>query len=497
MEGKTAVALCALLLLASFGCVGSGGTTPSGTGFWVWNWNIIAAIAFAIVALLLAIGYMASVLLGDDKMRAFVKKELGQLAISAMLIIFVTGAFIWGMDSLLKSVITMPGITDGDWQNYVNNAVCCDTSSGQLCPMGEQKMPCHIAVAQDFLELLYEGLKISSISFFLNHWFSAFFSFLNVSLSARVVVSVASLSIRPFAFMSLNADMFSILFDLAMKNMMLVRVQQVFIDFMLVAFFPVMLSMGLVLRIFYFTRKLGGLLIALSLSMYYVFPMFYVLSDAIFFELVGGWTVDKPPDLGVGFDQTESMPFMEQPWLFNATGLADLQNQLIAGGYVTGTEELGRLDDFADDAEVDAIALEGDDGRQYIVKKDPVDQYKFSAYGQFAEFESGASSSFSTPTNVMDICGDPSQEDIDYNVNNANMFEKNWEGIQGGAYVNAGNFISLNAFSIGGPMASLAALMVFTLVTPFLALMTTLAAFKQFSGMLGGDVEIALISRLL
>jgi hypothetical protein len=39
--------------------------------------------------------------------------------------------------------------------------------------------------------------------------------------------------------------------------------------------------------------------------------------------------------------------------------------------------------------------------------------------------------------------------------------------------------------------------MVFTLVTPFLALMTMLASFKYFSPLIGGDVEISLLSRLI
>ena len=51
--------------------------------------------------------------------------------------------------------------------------------------------------------------------------------------------------------------------------------------------------------------------------------------------------------------------------------------------------------------------------------------------------------------------------------------------------------------AVDGPIAHLALLMVFTLFIPFLALMTTLAAFKVLSPLLGGDVEISLLSRLI
>ena len=52
-------------------------------------------------------------------------------------------------------------------------------------------------------------------------------------------------------------------------------------------------------------------------------------------------------------------------------------------------------------------------------------------------------------------------------------------------------------FAPDGPLSNLAMLMVFTVVTPFLALMTVLASFKYFSPLIGGDVELSLLSRLI
>ena len=73
-----------------------------------------------------------------------------------------------------------------------------------------------------------------------------------------------------------------------------------------------------------------------------------------------------------------------------------------------------------------------------------------------------------------------------------------WDFLEGGAwYSQFLGFITGGAFEEDGPIAHLALLMVFTLFIPFLALMTSLAAFKVLSPLLGGDVEISLLSRLI
>lgn len=43
------------------------------------------------------------------------------------------------------------------------------------------------------------------------------------------------------------------------------------------ALFPVLLVLGIILRTFFFTRKLGGLLLAIALCIYTIYPMMYIL----------------------------------------------------------------------------------------------------------------------------------------------------------------------------------------------------------------------------
>ena len=77
-------------------------------------------------------------------------------------------------------------------------------------------------------------------------------------------------------------------------------------------------------------------------------------------------------------------------------------------------------------------------------------------------------------------------------------FGNSWSKFEGGGWFSQfGTFASGQGFSEKGPIANLAFLMIFTVFVPFLSLMTTLAAFKLLSPMIGGDVEISLLSRLI
>ena len=215
--------------------------------------------------------------------------------------------------------------------------------------------------------------------------------------------------------------------------MMILRAQQIFLDFLWYPFFPVMISMGLVLRIFYFPRKLGGMLIAISLALYIVFPMFYVLSNAILWG------------------------FMEHGQAGNWEHFGNTYSGPIAGGE-------------------DVPASGGP----------PVAPQK------------RATDMFLEPALKVDLCNSSSQGEQDAMQSAMDGVSGKWDFYEGGKwYSQVLNFATGKAFEPGGPIAHLALLMVFTLFIPFLSLMTSLAAFKALSPLLGGDVEISLLSRLI
>ncbi|MFA6328158.1 MAG: hypothetical protein WCY41_01805 [Candidatus Micrarchaeia archaeon] len=416
-----------LLLFASFGCTSppSGAATPKTSSM---GWNLLVGVAVMIVVLLLALGYMVAAFLGDDRLKAWVSRELGQVFFSVVIIVVVV-ALAGSLDQWLNLLSLAGGST---WQNYVSTGVCCP--AGGACSFPTSSQPrgraCHIEIASDYLQVLYESTRQSASADLSNYGMFAFLSHLSVSKSL-VLKYLAINSTMPFAGLELAAEFFSNLFDLSIKTMMLLRAQQIFLDFMWYPLFPVMLSMGLVLRIFYFTRKLGGLMIALGLSFYVVFPMFYVLANGIMWGFM-----DNPASLSVGMtynsDQTTGTPLP----LYGQNQLAPQQR---------------------------------------------------------------AKNVFNSGTSVdIDICNASTVQEFNAAASEFDRFGSSWNTFEGGKwYQQFWTFISVRAFSLDGPIANLAFLMVFTMIIPFLSLMTSLAAFKVLSPMIGGDVEISLLSRLI
>jgi len=439
-------ALAFALLLLSFGCAAPGGGTPK--HFWVWGWESLIPGAIMVVVLALALGQMAGTFLNDEKIKAWVKHEVGQLVFS-LLILTCAVLLIQGLDQWLKYTSALSD--DPRWTSYVINSVCCDSSTGACPPGPVRKRACHIELASDYLQLLYDTARLNAVTHLSNYWWYGFLSNLSFSISPLVTDKGPGFSIRPFAGLAMPADFFSVLFELAVKIMMLLRAQQVFLDYISYIILPVFMSMGIVLRMMYFTRKLGGLLIALALSVYIVFPMFYVVSDYILFQFLGGWTVAQGPQT---FGQA-----------FNS----DTANGGTAMPFDSGTQA-----DYGDPGNSKEVFTSG--------------------------YQQGQ-------TVNVDLCS----EDTD-NKNSGTLlresFGKSWGLYEHGRwYEQAMDWIGFDAaaaapgknsaFGSSGPIATLAMLMVFSLFLPFLALMTTLASVKVLSPLIGGDVEISVISRLI
>ena len=430
MEKTNMVVISGLLFLLflSLGCTSSSQPGASGKTS-AMGWNLLVGVAVMTIVLLLALGYMAAVFMHDDRLKAWVGRELGQVFFSVVIIV-VAVALASSIDPWLHLLSLAGG---QDWQNYVNNGVCCTSAATCASPAGSlsRGRACHIEIASDYLQVLYESTRQSATAYLNNYGMFAFLSHISIS-DTLVLKFLAGTSFQPFAGLELAAEFFSTLFDLSIKTMMLLRAQQIFLDFLWYPLFPVMLSMGLVLRIFYFTRKLGGMLIALGLALYVVFPMFYVLSDGIIWGFMGNPITMLPVGSTYNSDPISGTPLP----LYGTTSVAPQQRAK-------------------------------------------------------SVFDSGN-------TLTVDMCNESTAQDQAAMGAQLDKFGTSWNTFEGGKwYSQFGSFVTMQGFSPNGPIASLAFIMVFTLLIPFLALMTTLAAFKVLSPLLGGDVEISLLSRLI
>jgi len=430
------LAFALVLLVAASGCASVAGSQSApwtyAWGSTGWGWEGLVGVALATMFTVLALAYMASTLLGDEQMRAWVKREIGQLAYSALIIV-VAVVMMQTLDAWLQLMAGSAG--SPPWNTYVNNVICCRPTTGNwqadcpLTPPFARASPCHLSIAKDYLQVLFESARTQANYNLMNYWWTGFLSNWTVVVKLPALIDIGHAQVKPLGWLSINLEMYSVLLDLLFKTMMFLRMQQIFMDYLYFGFFPLMLAMGLVLRVFHFSRKLGGMLVALGLALYVVLPMYYVLMDAILFSFMGGWVGGLPGTFGNSLNQS----------------------QIITPGVNS------------------SVNLSGQEG----------------------------SATFAQPVNMGNICGNSTAEEKTEMGNMVDMLKTQLTAAENSDFLGPAKDKMTDRFGPDGPIANLAMLLVFTLVSPFVGLMLTLSAFKVLSPMIGGDVEISLLSRLI
>jgi len=143
------------------------------------------------------------------------------------------------------------------------------------------KDSCYLVMSVDFLNSIFNEL------FTLSRWMAIRYSI--TSIPANLYTSVhmvidkqGSISYSPLAgwYLPSNLVVYEI-FGWAAKVMSITKMQEVLIVFMATGGFVNIFILGLILRAFAFTKKLGGSLMGIALAMILVYPGFYAFGDYI------------------------------------------------------------------------------------------------------------------------------------------------------------------------------------------------------------------------
>lgn len=230
------------------------------------SWESIALLAVIISALLTALAYMVAHLLSNQMLLIWAKNEFFQVMASA----FIVGSFI-GFVFFLQGAIV----------SQIGNPAICDPSARS--PSGIPD--CHILLAHSYLGYVYSDTVIMSRDIVEIN--SALHTIRMVTfVGEEFVASYFGMPIRPFAGLGVPVESLKTAFDILVKVMLLLKLQQILLNYIELALFPILFVMGIVLRTFFFTRKLGGLLIALAIGLYLVYPMVYVIAHNIWFMTI-------------------------------------------------------------------------------------------------------------------------------------------------------------------------------------------------------------------
>ncbi|MDO8339344.1 MAG: hypothetical protein Q7T16_01675 [Candidatus Burarchaeum sp.] len=89
-------------------------------------------------------------------------------------------------------------------------------------------------------------------------------------------------SMRPYAGFSIYADRHMLIADYSLRLAASLNAQKLFLQYVQTALVPLLLIAGVLLRAIFFTRKLGGLMIAIAIALFTVYPLTYFVFQYTF-----------------------------------------------------------------------------------------------------------------------------------------------------------------------------------------------------------------------
>ncbi len=278
-------------------------------GDWLW----FAAAAFGIVTTLVALVYVISGFLMNEKMKTWAKMELAEIFYSAVIIAVAIGG-ITTMDNVVQGALGVSNLggttaTTGSFGS-AGQFQCLGTATSAFVPVsiggvktykcmdicGEEiardqnsiynGVPsCHMRLGMWYLSETFEEAK--------NFAFDIYVSYIKTSFVGELTINIeyfteyaGFFTFNPWrGFVSMPNKVKELCFDWAMKLMMLCKFQEVLLRYVAVALFPALFVIGALLRTFTFTRRLGGLLLAMAIALYFFFPAFYAFGALVMFDL--------------------------------------------------------------------------------------------------------------------------------------------------------------------------------------------------------------------
>ncbi len=290
-----------------------------GIGFLTEEWRAVAYLSLMIVAFATAAAFMLGRGLNVLTVETWAKNEFYQVIASALLLtalIFALEFSEFFANDLAESLTDIPsqpnidgasvrcenGVAQvysaqsGEWQNTIE-ATCgsalrwrynertarwTESRGAKL----ECEKPCYFFVARAWLGSTFE--KMASFLKGIASFYASllFLDYSGVGLSVNVLAKFwIEISGNPFSGHGALANSLEIVASLITKAMLAVKFQELLLLYIQDGIYPLFVAAGFILRCFWFTRKLGGLLIAMGIGFYFVMPLMYTL---------GWYTVEFP-----------------------------------------------------------------------------------------------------------------------------------------------------------------------------------------------------------
>jgi hypothetical protein len=245
------------------------------------DWTTIAGILLLFAAVIAGLIYIVGIFISNEKIKSWAKIELVEVVYSGILLVVILALLVSANLVVQEIAISNKNIYDP----YGFSTKICADGPGTF---GEYEyfkgIPCHIRLAMVYLNNLFNEGRINAYGIYQAYIFTSAIAEMNINLEG-ITEQAGVFAYNPLkGFFVVGNTIKSSTFDYTTKIMTINKFQEVFLRLIAVALFPALLILGLTLRCFFFTRRLGGLLMALAIALFFIFPLFYVL---------GGWTYNN------------------------------------------------------------------------------------------------------------------------------------------------------------------------------------------------------------
>jgi hypothetical protein len=316
-----AFAFIALLFLALAGCTiggappGKGSAESKVTSSWTdaaQNWQATTILLVFTIILLLGIGYMVAESFNSRELKAWVITEFYQAAFSLVLVfmLIVLFAAISQISSSLASTVTQGssqfGCAASECQFDIASQYLLNVRDKAALPLAHEELQSAVK------EIGASTFKISLVT-------------------VDLVTLFSGGSVRPYAGRSIIADRHMLLFDYTTRIAASLTAQGCFLSILQghdagasappagsfdtcsnpgPGLVPLFLIAGVVLRSVFFMRRLGGLMIAIAIALFTVYPLMYLLawSTLPINIVVSGTQIGGLPSDGTGANLVFTYP---------------------------------------------------------------------------------------------------------------------------------------------------------------------------------------------
>lgn len=415
------------------------------------DWLEVAVILLLISTGILGLVYILGNFLSNDKIKTWARIEVVEVIYSAVLILLAI-SFLGGANQVAESLVKNQNEPVG--KGVFGQEVCSPAFAKADYYTG---LPCHIKVGMHFLNSVFnEGNELAS-QMYQEYIITSMLAEvnLNVEITGEKTGVFAYTPIKGF-FVQGNIVK-SNMFDYTVKLMTITKFQEVLLRFIAMGIFPVMFTIGIILRTFFFTRKLGGLLMAMALSMFFIFPMFYALGGVFYGQMkLKAITVSGNSDaLAISslYVEKDGLPVFGK---IMSGGVLEYKEIEAAGKSTYGTDAFGGTGTGS-----------------------PINKLGGTDLG-------------------LDFCGvidnaveeGKKMKDMEDEVNiwGKELDQQNWYNPEK---------VITETLARGGYIDAVSRLTFFSLFFSFLGIMASIAAIKSLSAIFGGDLEIAGLTHLI